>query len=778
MTTSEQSGDPATACGPEERWSGSAARANLTLWNTLLELEAGAPDHGALFAALREVFRFDQALLLESRDEALECTASVPADMTGCRWPREALQHVLDGRLLVSGSGGGAQTPAAAHRSIATGQPVLCFPVGVNGQLGLLMLLRAPGRESFSEHVVAIARQCAVIGLAALAARCNAYRESEIRRLHELIEQAQRGEQNARAANRLLQELMDRLPIGITVQDSNGRIIMVNATAAANMATPADVLIGSSPADFLPDEEAAQRRQWEIELLQSGRSVSAEENINDGSGGRTWLTSHMPVHVCNKTFLLSSSLDITERKQFERQLLRRAHFDELTGLPNRVHVQQQVERLLQRREDAARFALAFIDIDNFKHINDYYSHAVGDVLLVHIARRIRNRLRGGDTLARISGDEFLLVLDPVEDDERLRSTVTQILHDLKQPFHVKAFEIFTSASIGVSIYPDHGTTYEALRRNADNAMYRAKHGAKGEAVFFDTAMGQAIAARMEIEQRLRLAIRDRRFCCAFQPKVDIQSQDVVGFETLVRWRDDDGEIHPPGDFIQLAIELGLIDPITNFVLAEAVNSIARLDDAFGSGTTISINVASKQAGDLNFMRPFIETLKTCGYAERIMLELTEDAFTAKSQFQTDVLPALREIGVRVSIDDFGTGYSSLSVLAEITADEVKVDRSFISDIHLRPRNQSVLRTIESLAQALDMSIVAEGVETFEELTYLRTATRIRYAQGFFFSKPLYLDELTATRNEALTGRAIPVTRERFGGRGGEPVRHIATPRRA
>ncbi|HWP26851.1 MAG TPA: EAL domain-containing protein [Xanthobacteraceae bacterium] len=722
------------------------------------------------------MFRFDQALLLESRGDALECTASVPADMTGCRWPKEALQLVLDGRLLVSGIAGGEKTLEPAHRSIASGQPVLCLPVGVNGQLGLLMLIRAPGRENFSDHAVALARQCAVIGLTALATRCNAHREHEIRRLHELIEQTQRAEQNARAANRLLQELMDRLPIGITVQDSNGRIIMVNTTAASNMATPADVLIGSSPADFLPDEEAAQRRQWEIELLQSGRSVSAEENINDGTGERTWLTSHMPVQICNRTFLLSSSLDITERKQFERQLLRRAHFDELTGLPNRIHVQQQVERLLQRRGDAARFALAFIDIDNFKHINDYYSHAVGDVLLVHIARRIKSRLRDSDTLARISGDEFLLVLDPVEDDEHLRNTVTQILHDLKQPFHVKAFEIFTSASIGVSIYPDHGTTYEELRRNADNAMYRAKHGAKGEAVFFDTAMGRAIAARMEIEQRLRLAIRDRRFCCAFQPKVDIQSQEVVGFETLVRWRDDDGEIHPPGDFIQLAIELGLIDPITNFVLAEAVNSIARLDDAFGSDTTISINVASKQAGDLDFMRPFIETLKTCGYADRIMLELTEDAFTAKSQFQTDVLPALRDIGVRVSIDDFGTGYSSLSVLAEITADEVKVDRSFISDIHLRSRNQSVLRAVESLAQALDMSIVAEGVETFEELVYLRTATHIRYAQGFYFSRPLYLEDLTATRSEALTGRAIPVMRERSDGRSKEPLRTVASRR--
>jgi EAL domain-containing protein (putative c-di-GMP-specific phosphodiesterase class I) len=300
-------------------------------------------------------------------------------------------------------------------------------------------------------------------------------------------------------------------------------------------------------------------------------------------------------------------------------------------------------------------------------------------------------------------------------------------------------------------------------------MYRAKRETKGEAVYFDATMAQALTARMEIEQRLRLAIRDRRFCCAFQPKVDIQTEDVVGFETLVRWRDSDGEIHPPGDFIGLAIELGLIDPITNFVLGEAVAAISRLDDAFGAETSISINVAARQAGDLNFMRPFIASLKASGYAERIIIELTEDAFTAKSLFQSDILPELRDIGVKVSIDDFGTGYSSLSVLADITADEVKVDRSFITDIHCRPRSQSVLRTIESLAQALDMSIIAEGVETFEELAYLRTATRIRFAQGFYFCKPLYIVDLTQTRSGNASGRVLEAARARAEERESSPT---------
>jgi c-di-GMP phosphodiesterase Gmr len=753
--------------------------ASLALLEALLNVESDIGSKSELFAALREVFLYDQALVLEIRGDEFECTASVPTDLLGRRWPKTALQNVLSGRIMVNSGGKHAREfPFALSEQMSPTQPTLCFPIGVRGSPAVLVLLRAQGREAFGDGLVAIARQCAVVALAALAARYGNRREAEIARLHQLVEQLRRGEQSARRDNRLLQELMDHLPIGVTAQDTNGRFILVNATAAANLATPADVLTGASPADFLPDAEAALRRQWEIDLIQSGKSISAEENIDDGTGPRTWLTSHMPVQICDQTLLLSSSLDITERKQFERQLARQAHYDELTNLPNRILLQQHVEQILQHKGNNSRFALAFIDIDNFKHINDYYSHAVGDVLLVHIARRIKNRLRDSDVLARISGDEFLLMINPIESDEQLRSVVGQILQDLKQPFHIKEFEIFTSASIGMSVYPEHGTTYEALRRNADSAMYRAKRSSKGDVAYFDTSMGQAITARMEIEQRLRLAIRDRRFCCAFQPKVDIQTQDIVGFETLVRWRDEDGEIHPPGNFIGMAIELGLIDPITNFVLAETVNSMERLDDAFGSGTSISINVAAKQAGDLNFMRPFMQSLKDSQYAERIMLELTEDAFTTKSQFQTDVLPVLREIGVRVSIDDFGTGYSSLSALADITADEVKVDRSFISDIHQRPRNQSVLRAIESLAQALGMSIIAEGVETFEELTYLRAATRIRYAQGFYFSKPLYLDELTNTRSGDASGRTLEAAREPSERRGSHPFRAMARSRSA
>src|SRR6266446_380282 len=576
----------------------------------------------------------------------------------------------------------------------------------------------------------------------------------EIRRLNFLVDALRQREHSARQDSRMLKEIVDHLPISLTVQDDNGRFILVNAVAAANLAMPVEALIGASPVDFLPEDAAADRHSWEMSLIQTGQSRTTEESVAGPTGQHTWLTSHKPVRIFDRTLLLTSSLDITERKQVENELSKRAHFDELTGLPNRVLIQRHVEEVLGRGDDNRRFALAFIDLDNFKHINDYYSHAVGDALLVKLAGRIASRLRDSDMLARISGDEFLLLLDPVESEVQIRTTIDGILEELKQPFHIEAFEVLTSASIGVSVYPEHGSSYEALRRNADSAMYRAKHGTKGDAIYFDVTVGRSITERMELEQRLRLAIRDRRLCCAFQPKVDIRTHEVVGFETLVRWRDDDGEIHPPSAFVGLAIELGLIDPITHFVLAEALKSVELLDEAFGSATTISVNVAAKQASDLKFMLSFAEVLKASKYAERIILELTEEAFVAKSQFQMQVLPMLREIGVCVSIDDFGTGYSSLSVLADITADEIKVDRSFVARIHERPRSQSVLRTIESLGHALGMTVVAEGVETFEELAYLQAATRIRCAQGYYFSRPFFIEDAADAKCINFDGRVI------------------------
>ena len=565
------------------------------------------------------------------------------------------------------------------------------------------------------------------------------------------IAELEQREREARHACGLLQEVLDALPVGLTVQDHNGELALVNATAARNLQKKSQV----QPADA-----AAPR-------LMPGpvdKPMETEEIIADGAGERTWLTSSKPVDIRGQQMLLSTSLDITERKQVESALERRAYFDDLTGLPNRILLQHHVEKVLARKGVGERVALAFIDLDNFKHINDYYSHASGDTLLVKVARRIAGRIRETDMLARMSGDEFVLLLDPIDSEEGLRALTNDLIKELTKPFYIDGFEILTSASIGVSVHPEHGRNYEALRRNADTAMYEVKRDAKGGVAFCNSRTTHAIADRMETEQRLRLAIRDRKFCCAFQPKVDIHNQEILGFETLVRWRDDDGMVQAPGSFIGLATELGLIDQITHFVLTEASSAIDQLDDAFGAGGSISINVAAKQANDINFMRSLIDLLKATGRPERFMLELTEDAFVAKNQFQVQVLPLLRSIGTKVSIDDFGTGYSSLSALADITADEIKIDRSFVTSIYKRPRSQSVLKAIKSLAHALEMSIVAEGLETFEELIYLQTATRIRCAQGYYFSKPFFLEDVTRRTRTEFNERMIQTPRDASAGR--------------
>ena len=533
----------------------------------------------------------------------------------------------------------------------------------------------------------------------------------------------------------ILRDVLRMLPAAVTVQDEQGRFLLVNDAAAAQLG------ISAGQPSVLASKPLSDRREVGLELLSAGRAIVAEECITGSHGKHVLLTAHRPVRIADRNLLLSSSADISEQKAVEDHLFRSAYFDELTDLPMRRVIEHRAESLIQRDGSHGRFALAFLDIDNFKHINDYYGHAIGDALLIEVAKRLGLDLRDSDMLSRISGDEFMLLLNPIQSEQEVVEYIQATLQRLKAPFFIDGSEIFASTSIGVSLFPDHGRSFDGLRQNADIAMYKVKNDGKGAAAFFDAGMEREALARMKIEQSLRLAILEKRFCCAFQAKVDIRTKEITGIEALVRLRDDGGVIQAPGTFINLAVELGLIDELTHLVLAEIVRSIDLINETFGPGTVISINVAAKQACNLEFMRSFAQALEATGFPGRFMIEVAEDAFVAKTRFQTEILPMFRKLGVGISIDDFGIGYSSLSALADITADEIKIDRSFITDIHLRPRSQGILRAIESLSEALGMTVIAEGIETFEELAYLQAATRIRYAQGFYFSNPIFLEEL-------------------------------------
>jgi len=573
---------------------------------------------------------------------------------------------------------------------------------------------------------------------------------AEILRLRRSLEHAEMSEKEARRNCRLLNTILNLLPVGVAVQSNDGEFLLVNDTAMPQFPS----LRGAEVRDLTIRTPLSESSDG----VARGELTTTEDRIVGADGERTFLTYRRPVQILGELLLLSGSFDYTERKQLEAQLAQRAYVDDLTGLPNRTRIQQHVEQLIHE-QPGHQFGLAFFDIDNFKHINDFYGHTVGDALLVNVAQRIGSDIRKTDMLGRISGDEFLLVIDPLTGEDKLPFMTNRLLRQLTEPFFIDGCEILTSASMGVSVWPDHGLSYELLSRAANAAMHQVKATNKGGSALFSPGMAQAIATRVEQEQGLRQAIRENRVCCAFQPKVDIRTQEVVGLEALMRLRDEDGVIRAPREFIGLAIELGLINDLARLALAETIRSMDLVDEMFGAGTTISINVAARQAGDREFMRSLCEELNTTNCASRFMIEITEEAYLATSHFQTTVLPMLRDFGVRVSIDDFGIGYSSLSALAEIAADEIKVDRSFISDIHRRPRSQSILKAVEGLGDALGVTVVAEGVETVEELAYLQGATRIRFAQGFYFAKPLFLEEMSLGNRLAGDGRTNPPTRQ-------------------
>jgi len=449
--------------------------------------------------------------------------------------------------------------------------------------------------------------------------------------------------------------------------------------------------------------------------------------------------------------------------RFEQELTQRAYYDSLTGLANHMLLKERVDAVIAALRDEAetgQFALALIALNRFKQINDYYGHPVGEAILIQTAQRLKQLIRPSDTLSRVGHEEFLLFFDPLTNNFELQTVLRQVLRELKRPFLIDDHEIYLSGAIGISLYPEHGARYETLRRNADHALYRTTQDPRSDLIFFDPVIGNELDARIMLEQKLRQAIRENQLICTLQPKINIRSGQVSGFEALVRWRDAEGALHSPGDFLPLAIEIGLIDDITYFMLSAIIKSFPSLDAHFGESVTISLNIPAQQASNSEFMTALLEVLMYSKHAHRIVLELTEEAFIHTHALLTRTMPLLQTLGTGISIDDFGCGYSSLSILAQLTPNELKIDRSFITHIDQHPKNQDIVRAIEGLSRNLGMKIVAEGVETPQELDYLSHNTAIDMAQGFYFAKPMFLDELEnwrPVRQQGATQYPLPLS---------------------
>jgi diguanylate cyclase (GGDEF)-like protein/PAS domain S-box-containing protein len=428
--------------------------------------------------------------------------------------------------------------------------------------------------------------------------------------------------------------------------------------------------------------------------------------------------------------------DITERKAQEAQIAFLAHHDPLTSLPNRSLMLERLERrTLQSQRDKSRFALLFLDLDHFKHINDSLGHAVGDELLQEIARRLAECVRASDSVGRLGGDEFLILLADLAAAADAASVAEKIIAAMVPPFELDGHRLSTSISIGVAIFPGDGKDPEALMKNADTAMYHAKAGGRNTFRFFAESMNAAAMERLMLDNAMRQALEREEFRLVYQPQVCLKTGRIIGMEALLRWKSAAyGEISP-GRFIPLAEDNGQIIPIGRWVLREACRDARRWSMEAPGPVPVAVNLSALQFRRDDVVGMVLETLAETGLpATMLELELTESLLLEQGSEALATITRLKAEGIRISIDDFGTGYSSLSYIKRFRVDRLKIDQSFIRDIDTDPDDAEIVRAIIQLGHNLRMDVVAEGVETAEQLAFLQ-AEDCESAQGYLFARP-------------------------------------------
>jgi diguanylate cyclase (GGDEF)-like protein len=429
--------------------------------------------------------------------------------------------------------------------------------------------------------------------------------------------------------------------------------------------------------------------------------------------------------------------EIEERKKYEIQLFRQANYDSLTGLPNRALLCDRLEQdIVRAARHKTLLPVMLIDLDNFKYVNDTLGHDVGDSLLRGVAERLRKSIRENDTVARLGGDEFVVLpTDLINDDETI--TIAEKLQEaLAAPFKLGEQEYFVTFSMGIATFPQDGSTYEELIKYADSAMYHAKGQGKNNFQFFTEEINRRAHDRLEQEARLRRALEREEFILFYQPLVDMNSGEINGVESLLRWQPIGEGIQPPDSFIPLLEETGMIVPVGRWVLQTACIQARQWVLAGMSTMTISVNISSKQFHHESFFTDVMDALQDSGLPpERLRLELTESLLMVDAAGAAVKMHALAAKGITLSIDDFGTGYSSLSYLRNLPIHELKIDRSFISRVTENSADAVLVNTIIGMAESLNLRVVAEGVETVGQYNFL-SEQRCHEIQGFYFSKPL------------------------------------------
>jgi diguanylate cyclase (GGDEF)-like protein/PAS domain S-box-containing protein len=555
-------------------------------------------------------------------------------------------------------------------------------------------------------------------------------------------------------AERSFRSIFENATEGIFQTAPDGRYLIVNPALAHiyGYDSAADLIANIGDIQHQPYVDAERRAEF-VRLMHAHRSVTNfVSEIRRRGGDQIWISENVrAVHDATDKLLFYEGTveDVTESKLSQEKLVYLANHDVVTNLPNRLLMNDRLRQMMlsAQRNDSV-VAVALLDLDHFKLINDTFGHNRGDQLLQTVAQRMQECLRDSDTVARLGGDEFVLLLSGEGRGEAMSQVTQRVLLSISRPWLVEGRELSVSCSMGVSMFPRDGRDVQTLLKNADTAMYKAKELGRNNFQFYSPEMNVVIAQRLELQTTLRRAVANDDFVLLYQPKVDLLSGQIAGMEALLRIKDADGSLLKPEHFVPLAEETGLIIAIGEWVMREACTFNKSLQDRGLPAMRVAINLSARQLTRYDLVRAVEETLRDTGMQPELLeLELTESMVMHGPQDVIEVLEQLDALGVELSIDDFGTGYSSLSYLKRFPVSNLKIDHSFVSDLDAGADAGSIVKAIISLGHSLGMKVIAEGVETQQQMSFL-LEHRCDVMQGFLFSQPLAGDDFIALLERA------------------------------
>jgi diguanylate cyclase (GGDEF)-like protein/PAS domain S-box-containing protein len=550
---------------------------------------------------------------------------------------------------------------------------------------------------------------------------------------------------------RLAAKFLDNTTEALLVTDAEGTIIEVNTAFEEMAGFKREEVLGENPRILKSDrhDKAFYEKMWEQLNARGHWQGEIWDRRKNGEVYPKWLSISTVHDERGKlTHYVAISADISDVKQNQERLEYLAHYDQLTGLPNRLLFNDRLQQAIRHAtRTQQQVAVIVLDLDRFKEVNDTLGHSAGDALLVEVAAQLNNSIRGSDTVCRMGGDEFIIMMPAVGEVDNVIDIAQKLLSAFSRPFCINGNDVYITPSIGISMYPQDSKTQETLIKNADTAMYHAKREGRNNFQFYQESMYNTVLERLTLKSRLHQALDRDEFQLFYQIKVDSVTEEVVGAEALIRWlHPEDGFINP-GRFIPLAEESDLILPIGQWVIREACTQNMMLHKIGLAPINIAVNLSARQLHQQNIPEIIKTILLETGLpAKYLSVEITESMLMQDVENTINTLAAIKEMGLSIAIDDFGTGYSSLNYLKRFPIDILKVDRSFVMDIDKDHGDRAVIASIITLAHNLKLKVVAEGVETREELEFLK-AHDCDMIQGYYFSRPLPWQDFTALLKE-------------------------------